>query len=104
MRIDVHLFLHNDSHEFNELKNLVLNLTTKANTMSASLDALTAEVARNTSVDQSAIALLNGLKAKLDELIAAGNNDPALQSLADSLGTSSNDLAAAVAANTPAQP
>lgn len=69
--------------------------------MSAQLDALTAEVARNTSVDQSAIALLNGLSQQISDL----KNDPAaLQALADSLSSSSNDLAAAVLQNTPAQP
>jgi hypothetical protein len=69
--------------------------------MGLELDELTAEVSRNTSVDQSAIALLNGLRAKLDEVIAS--NDPQqLVALRDSLATSSDGLAAAVAANTPA--
>jgi len=63
------------------------------------LDALTAEVTRNTDVDASAIALINGLAAKIVEL----KNDPvALQALADSMKASSNALADAVTANTPA--
>lgn len=65
------------------------------------LDALTAEVTRNTEVDAGAIALINGLAAKIVEL----KNDPAaLQALADSMKGSSDALAAAVTANTPSEP
>jgi len=65
----------------------------------ADLTALTAEVARNTSVDESAIVLLTGLAAQIEAL----KTDPvALQGLADTLRGSSDALAAAVAANTPA--
>lgn len=67
----------------------------------AELDDLKAAVARETEVDESAIVLLNGLKAKLDAAIAAG--DPAaLKALSDSLGAESQKLADAVTANTPA--
>jgi len=67
----------------------------------ADLTALKAEVERNTAVDQSAVTLLNGLAAQIESL----KTDPvALQALADQLKGSSDDLAAAVAANTPAQP
>ena len=69
--------------------------------MGADLTGLTAEVTRNTTVDDSAIALLNGLAAQIESLKA----DPvALQALADSIRTSSDNLAAAVVANTPAAP
>ena len=65
----------------------------------ALLDALTAQVAKNTEVDESAIVLLQGLKAKLDEAITSG--DPAaIQALSDQLGASTQKLADAVAANT----
>jgi hypothetical protein len=68
---------------------------------SPQLDALTAEVTRNTEVDAGAIALINGLAAKIVEL----KNDPvALQALADSMKGSSDALAAAVTANTPQEP
>lgn len=69
----------------------------------ADLSGLEAQVTQVQSVDQSAITLLNGLKAQLDAAIAS--NDPAkLQALSDSLGSSTSALAAAVAANTPAAP
>jgi hypothetical protein len=65
----------------------------------ADLTALQAEVARNTDVDSSAITLLNGLAAQIEQL----KTDPAaLQALADSLRQSSDALSAAIVANTPA--
>lgn len=68
-----------------------------------SLQTLTAQVTKNTIVTDSAIVLLDGLKSRLDAAIAA--NDPAaLQALSDSLGTETDKLAAAVTANTFADP
>ncbi len=69
------------------------------NRMSAELDALSAEVTNATTVEQSAITLIQGLKAQLD---AAGTDPVALKALSDSLGASDTALAAAIAANTPA--
>jgi len=80
---------------------LLLEILQKVNRMSTQLDVLTAQVERNTSVDQSAIELLNGLAAQIADL----KNDPAaLQALADNLTASSDALAAAVVANTPVAP
>lgn len=76
-------------------------LTLKQEQAMTDLTALTAEVARNTEVDSSAIALLTGLAAQIEAL----KTDPAaLQALADTMRGSSDALAAAVAANTPAAP
>lgn len=67
--------------------------------MSVELDALTVQVAANTTVEESAVTLLNGLAAQIQAL----KNDPvALQALATSLKGSGDDLAAAITANTPA--
>jgi len=69
----------------------------------ALLDPLTAEVANNTTVVNSAIALIQGIKAQLDAAIAS--NDPAaLKALSDQLAANDAALGAAVAANTPAAP
>lgn len=65
--------------------------------MSAELDALTAEVANNTVVTQSAITLINNIAA---QLAAAGTDPVKLQSLHDTLVANDAALAAAVAANT----
>lgn len=72
--------------------------------MTKQLDALTASVAQSNTVAKSAITLLEGLKTKLDEAIAAEDDGEALQSLSDSLGAETTELAAAVTANTPADP
>jgi hypothetical protein len=75
----------------------------KVNTMAGELDALKASVSRNNDVVQSAITLIQGIKAALDAAIAAG--DPAaLKALSDSLGSQDDALADAVTANTPAAP
>jgi hypothetical protein len=77
----------------------VVNL--KENLTMADLSALTADVANTTSVEQSAITLIEGLAAQ----IAAAANDPAaLAALGDQLNTEAASLAAAVAQNTPTPP
>lgn len=68
------------------------------NKIMASLDKLTEDVARNTDVTQSAVVLLQGLKAQLD---AAGTDPAKLQLLSNQLGQSDYALAAAILANTP---
>lgn len=69
----------------------------------AAIDTLSAEVTETLGVEESAIVLLNGLKAALDAAIASGN--PAqLQALSDTLGAERQSLAASVAANQPAPP
>lgn len=65
--------------------------------MSKELDDLSSEVSNVTTVEQSAITLINGLA---DQIKAAGTDPAKLQALTDSLTASSNSLAAAVAANT----
>lgn len=68
--------------------------------MPLDLSALQAEVERDRTVNESAATLLAGLAAKIEEL----KGDPvALQALADQLKSNSDSLAAAVAANTPAE-
>jgi hypothetical protein len=87
----------------------ILNLTSKQfKTLDRKLDqimsdlsALTAAVEESTTVEQSAIALLNTLAADLE----AVKTDPAaIQTIADNIRNNSASLAAAVTANTPASP
>lgn len=82
-----------------ELAAQLHTLNSKVTAMATNLDALTAQVAQNTDVINSALTLINGFAA---ELAAAGTDPVALQALADSLKASDTSLAAAVAANTPA--
>ena len=67
----------------------------------AVLDDLKTQVQQNTSVEGSALTLIQGLAQQLQ---AAGTDPTALNALKDQLNTSATALAAAVAANTPAAP
>lgn len=69
----------------------------------ALLDALKAQVAENSSVIESALALIQGIAGRLDEALADDDPD-ALQALVDELKAKDEALAAAVAANTVAAP
>lgn len=75
------------------------NVINREGKMQTDLSALQAAVAAETSADQSAITLLEGLKAALD---AAGTDPVALKVLSDQLASNASALAAAVTANTPA--
>jgi hypothetical protein len=71
--------------------------------MAVSLDALTAAVEAESTVEQSAITLIGGLAAQIQDLIAKSGNtvDPvALQALVDKMTASQTALAVAVTANT----
>jgi len=73
----------------------------KQNKMADELKTLQDAVANATTIEESAITLITGLKTSLDNAIASG--DPAaLTALSDSLGSESQKLADAVTANTPA--
>jgi hypothetical protein len=76
-------------------------ITQGVKSMGIELDALTAQVAQNETVEESALALINGLAA---QIAAAATNPAALTALSASLKTNADALAAAVAANTPAAP
>lgn len=83
------------------LRTILTKLDTQESKIMADLTAITAAVTNNTTVEDSAIALINGLAA---QIAAAGTDPAALASLTDSLTTESASLAAAVAANTPTAP
>lgn len=94
-----------------DLGPILERLTTMDQRIQDGLDDLSSKVEANTSVEQSAVALLNGLSAQVAAAIEAAKNagasDAQVQAFSDlraSLDTSTQDLAAAVAANTPASP
>jgi len=106
MQIDVHIHLHHDQDA--TLLQLVHSIVTKLDSLThkgdllmAAIDDLTAQVAANTTVIGSALTLIQGLAA---QLAAAGTDPVKLAALQASLKQSDDDLAAAVAANTPAAP
>ena len=93
--INHHHYYHFDN-EGEILKQLSLIFKNQQN-MTSELEILTAAVEKNGSVIESAVTLLNGLKAQLDK---AGTDPVALKALSDQLGTETASLAAAVVANT----
>ena len=64
----------------------------------ADLTSLTAQVAANTELEASAVALIQGLA---DLLKQAGTDPVALKALEDQMKASADALAAAIVANTP---
>lgn len=66
-------------------------------TVKEEIELMRAAVEQNTSVDQSAVTLIEGIIARLDE---AGANAEALAALRAELVASTNTLAASVEANT----
>jgi len=98
-----------------QLQSMLLVLMKGNDTMALDLTKLTATVAKQTTVEQSALTLITGLSANLaaiaKQLAAAiAANDPVAQAAAQAqldalqatLDNNDEELAAAIAANTPA--
>lgn len=73
----------------------------------ATIEKLRAQIAKNNEVDASAVLLINGfrerIKTAVDQAVANGATEEELKPLTDELAlfeSSTNELAAAVAANT----
>ena len=100
LTIDLNVFSHPGSTpHFEDQLNRILDLINQLGIkMANELADLTTQVTETNTVIDSAVVLIQGLKAKLD---AAGTNPVALKALSDSLNTSEQALAAAVVANTP---
>lgn len=107
IRVDHYIHHVEDESRLTRIEELLTTLTTKGEvqmaTMQEAMAALQAEVARNTSVDQSAVVLLNGLADKIAELLAA-QDVAGLEALVATLRADTDGLAAAVTANTPVEP
>jgi hypothetical protein len=97
--VTVHSGLSDEDRDF--IRESLTMLLKGQSTMSLELDNLTREVSETNDVIQSAIVLIQGLKAALD---AAGTDPVALAALSASLDSQQQALAAAIAANTPAAP
>lgn len=95
MTINVNLHIHHHGADSEQLTRIENKLIIMAN----ELETLTTEVSETKTVMASAVTLLQGLKQKLDE---AGTDATKLAALSAELDSSTNDLAAAITANTPA--
>lgn len=78
-------------------------LLERTTTMATAIEDLVREVAESRTVQESAIALLNGLKTALDAAIAANDMSAVIAAAAD-LDAQQQELANAILANTPAAP
>jgi hypothetical protein len=76
-------------------------LNWKADRIMSDLTSLTAAVTAETTVEASAVTLLNQLAA---DIAAAGTDPVALAAIVTNIQTSSTALAAAITADTPAAP
>lgn len=102
-RIDLYIHQTDDlvAHRLENIEAILKSILFKEEQMAGELDALKVDVQESVDVQQSAIVLLNGLKAALDAAIASG--DPAaLTALSAQLDSTKDALAAAIVANTPA--
>lgn len=97
MKVDINIYFH-DSEAFTEIKTLLSNLIQQGEKMAGEVQKLEQDVAENTTVVESAITLMQNIKALLD---AAGTDPAKLAALSQALENNSTKLAAAVAANTP---
>jgi hypothetical protein len=103
LKIDVYLHSSDESKILTKLNEIHRSIIHLGDNMAGELDALKTQVQANSDVIDSAVLLIQGIKAALDAAIAS--NDPAaLTALSASLGAKDAELAAAVAANTPAVP
>jgi chromosome segregation ATPase len=87
--------------QLTQMSGQIDTLIQKDSAMSAALDALTAQVTQNTTVEGSAVTLIQNIAAQLQAALN-NNDDAALQNLTTELNTSATALAAAITANTPA--
>lgn len=95
------MLIANERRDTASEMNALQQVLTKEIQMGKELDDLTAAVAAEDTVIDSAVTLLSGLKAALDAAIASGN-PAALTALSTDIGNKSAALSAAITANTPA--
>lgn len=97
----IEIMLQSLDGKLNGISTKLATLDERLTPMALDLSRLSAEIAENNSAITSAVTLINQIAQELRD--AAGNQD-AVNALADQLDAQSNNLAAAVVANTPAAP
>lgn len=98
--MEIHFHFH-ESADLSEVLSKLSLILSQQEAQMASITELEAEVARNTTVDESAIALIEGIVARLEE---AAGDQVKIDALTADLRARNDALAAAVAANTPSEP
>lgn len=106
MRIDVY-FHSADQTEFASIKAQLVALAKQGERIMKTLDEVLQKMTEEDTVEDSVIALLTGIKAQLDTILAGGVT-PAQQAKIDEIfakaEASKAKLEAAILANTPAAP
>lgn len=101
--MDLHIYLYDETgradQKLDSIIALLGALVARETIIMQELDDLTQQVQATDDAEQSAIALINGIAARID---AAGTDPKALKALTASLKSKTDELAAAVVANTPA--
>jgi len=101
MRIDFHVFIHQDSESAILAALAVLNQGVAK--MAAEFDALVTKVTAIEDAGDAMIVVLNDVAQRLRDM-AAGNPTPAeIQALADRLTAQTQEIVDATVANTPAE-
>jgi len=103
------MFTELDRRLLIDIHRRLFRMNASVDSLSAEITALQADVANEVTVENSAIALINGFSARLDAAVAAAqaagaspDQLTALSTLQSQISNSSAALAAAVSANTPA--
>src|ERR1700704_913356 len=91
--IHIHLHIQPDHEVLARLGAVLSRLDLMENNIMPALDDLTAQVAANKTITQSALTLINGIA---DRITAAGTDPAALAALTTSLKNDDDALAAAV--------
>lgn len=95
------IIIHNHYHEDPETKALLRLIIKNQKKEMADLTQLAADVAAETTIDESVKTLLTNLSA---QITAAGTDPVALKALTDQMEANAAALQAAITANTPAAP
>jgi hypothetical protein len=94
--MDVNVYFHDT-----EVSRLLKKILKKEENLMATMQDLRSAVERNTSVDDSVLALLSGISQQLKD--AQASNDPqAIQDVINQLDANTQKMTDAVTANTPA--
>lgn len=113
----IHIHIHNENNEAlvaavhdlvaaveTSTADIITRIDELGEAMATDLSRITQEVEDTRTVIDSAITLLNGLAQALRDAAAGADVTVEVNALADALDQKQSDLAAAIEANTPADP
>jgi len=97
LRLDVYLHLPDgpEDHRISDILTIAKRLSTQQETIMATIDEVLALVTAETTALDSVIALIDGLKKQLDDIIA-GALPPAVQAKVDAVFAAANANAAKI--------